>query len=81
MTNSNTPLAGLKVVELARVLAGPWAGQVLADLGADVIKVESPGGDDTRKWGPPWIERPDGLRESAYYHACNRGKRGVVADF
>jgi crotonobetainyl-CoA:carnitine CoA-transferase CaiB-like acyl-CoA transferase len=81
LTNANTPLAGLKVVELARVLAGPWTGQVLADLGADVIKVESPGGDDTRKWGPPWIERPDGLRESAYYHACNRGKRGVVADF
>lgn len=77
----NTPLAGLKVVELARVLAGPWVGQVLADLGADVIKVESPQGDDTRKWGPPWIERPDGLTESAYYHACNRGKRGVVADF
>jgi crotonobetainyl-CoA:carnitine CoA-transferase CaiB-like acyl-CoA transferase len=81
LTNAQTPLAGLKVVELARVLAGPWAGQLLADLGAEVIKVEGPGGDDTRKWGPPWIERPDGLRESAYYHACNRGKRGVVADF
>ena len=79
--SEQTPLAGLKVVELARVLAGPWAGQTLADLGADVIKVESPQGDDTRKWGPPWIERPDGLKESAYYHACNRGKRGVVADF
>lgn len=81
MTGTSKPLGGLKVVELARVLAGPWAGQILADLGADVIKVESPQGDDTRKWGPPWIERPDGLKESAYYHACNRGKRGVVADF
>ena len=79
--SGKAPLAGLKVVELARVLAGPWAGQTLADLGAEVIKVESPQGDDTRKWGPPWVERPDGLEESAYYHACNRGKRGVVADF
>ena len=83
--NPNAPLAGLKVLELARVLAGPWAGQILADLGADVIKIESPDGDDTRRWGPPWIERegPDGTvhREAAYYHACNRGKRSVVADF
>ncbi len=83
--NPNAPLAGLKVVELARVLAGPWAGQILADLGADVIKVESPDGDGTRKWGPPWVERegPDGemRREAAYYHATNRGKRSTVADF
>ena len=83
--NPNAPLAGLKVLELARVLAGPWAGQILADLGADVIKIESPEGDDTRRWGPPWIERegPDSTvhREAAYYHACNRGKRSVVADF
>jgi crotonobetainyl-CoA:carnitine CoA-transferase CaiB-like acyl-CoA transferase len=83
--NPNSPLAGLKVLELARVLAGPWAGQILADLGADVIKVESPEGDGTRQWGPPWIERrgPDGeiRREAAYYHACNRGKRGIIADF
>ena len=77
----DTPLSGLKVVELARVLAGPFAGQTLADLGAEVIKVESPAGDDTRKWGPPWLERADGTVESAYYHACNRGKLGVVADF
>jgi len=56
----DTPLAGLKVVELARILAGPWAGQVLADLGADVVKIESPAGDDTRSWGPPFIENPDG---------------------
>ncbi|MBX7481538.1 CaiB/BaiF CoA transferase family protein [Qipengyuania qiaonensis] len=79
--NPNAPLAGLKVLELARVLAGPWAGQILADLGADVIKVESPDGDGTRKWGPPWIERGDGEREAAYYHATNRGKRSIVADF
>ena len=79
--NPNAPLAGLKVLELARVLAGPWAGQILADLGADVIKVESPDGDGTRKWGPPWVEREDGTREAAYYHATNRGKRSIVADF
>ncbi len=74
------PLSGLKVVELARILAGPWIGQTLADLGADVIKVESPQGDDTRKWGPPWIEHESG-RSAAYFHACNRGKRSVIADF
>ncbi|MBU2341493.1 MAG: CoA transferase [Alphaproteobacteria bacterium] len=78
--NDNSPLAGLKVLELARVLAGPWAGQILADLGADVIKVESPEGDNTRIWGPPWVEH-GGETTSAYYHACNRGKRGVTADF
>ncbi|MCY1126537.1 CaiB/BaiF CoA-transferase family protein [Frigidibacter sp. RF13] len=75
-----TPLQGVKVVELARILAGPWAGQILADLGADVIKVEAPEGDDTRRWGPPFIER-DGDRSAAYFHACNRGKRSVIADF
>ncbi|MEG8033448.1 CaiB/BaiF CoA-transferase family protein [Sphingomonas aurantiaca] len=75
------PLAGLKVVELARILAGPWAGQVLADLGADVVKIESPAGDDTRSWGPPFIDNPDGTRDAAYFHAANRGKRSVVADF
>ena len=79
--NSKAPLAGLKVLELARVLAGPWAGQILADLGADVIKIESPDGDGTRLWGPPWVEREQGDREAAYYHAANRGKRSVVADF
>lgn len=83
--NPNAPLAGIRVLELARVLAGPWAGQILADLGADVIKVESPEGDGTRQWGPPWVERegPDGevRREAAYYHAANRGKRSIVADF
>ncbi|TCD06889.1 CoA transferase [Erythrobacteraceae bacterium CFH 75059] len=78
---ADAPLAGLRVLELARVLAGPWAGQTLADLGADVIKVEAPGGDNTRAWGPPYIRRPDGRQEAAYYHACNRGKRGITADF
>jgi crotonobetainyl-CoA:carnitine CoA-transferase CaiB-like acyl-CoA transferase len=69
------PLTGLKVVELARILAGPWAGQLLADLGAEVVKVERPGtGDDTRQWGPPFA--PDGA--AAYFHACNRGKRSVA---
>ena len=79
--NPKAPLAGLKVLELARVLAGPWAGQILADLGADVIKVESPEGDGTRLWGPPWIARENGDREAAYYHAANRGKRSITADF
>ena len=78
--NPKAPLAGLKVLELARVLAGPWAGQVLADLGADVIKVEGPEGDGTRQWGPPWVEH-GGERAAAYYHSANRGKRGIVADF
>ena len=79
--NPNAPLAGLKVLELARILAGPFAGQTLADLGADVIKVEAPEGDGTRLWGPPFVEREDGAREAAYYHGCNRGKRGITADF
>lgn len=76
----NSPLAGIKVVELARILAGPWAGQTLADLGADVIKVEAPEGDDTRRWGPPFIDR-DGEKSAAYFHATNRGKRGITCDF
>jgi crotonobetainyl-CoA:carnitine CoA-transferase CaiB-like acyl-CoA transferase len=77
------PLAGVRVLELARVLAGPWAGQLLADLGAEVIKVERPGsGDDTRAWGPPFVQGRNGeTLGSAYYHATNRGKRSVVADF
>ena len=74
------PLAGLKVIELARILAGPWAGQTLADLGAEVIKVESPEGDDTRKWGPPFIDR-EGDRTAAYFHSCNRGKSSIAVDF
>jgi crotonobetainyl-CoA:carnitine CoA-transferase CaiB-like acyl-CoA transferase len=76
------PLTGLRVVELARILAGPWIGQTLADLGADVVKVESPEGDDTRKWGPPFVQGADGEPlDAAYFHSCNRGKRSMVADF
>ena len=76
------PLQVLRVVELARILAGPWIGQTLADLGAEVIKVESPEGDDTRRWGPPFVESSDGGKaDAAYFHCCNRGKRSVVADF
>ncbi len=77
------PLAGLRVLELARILAGPWAGQILADLGADVIKVERNGaGDDTRGWGPPFVEGKDGKHiGSAYFHGANRGKRSIEIDF
>jgi crotonobetainyl-CoA:carnitine CoA-transferase CaiB-like acyl-CoA transferase len=77
------PLAGLRVLELARILAGPWAGQVLADLGADVVKVErSKTGDDTRAWGPPFIEAEGGGNlGAAYFHCTNRGKRSIEADF
>ncbi len=77
------PLAGLRVLELARILAGPWVGQLLADLGADVVKVERPGaGDDTRGWGPPFVPAADGGHLSAaYFHAANRGKRSVAVDF
>lgn len=80
---AESPLKGIRVIELARILAGPWAGQLLADLGADVIKVESPqGGDDTRKWGPPFVMSHDGENLSAaYYHSCNRGKRSIAIDF
>jgi crotonobetainyl-CoA:carnitine CoA-transferase CaiB-like acyl-CoA transferase len=76
------PLTGLRVLELARILAGPWIGQTLADLGADVIKVESPEGDDTRKWGPPFVRGTAGeTLDAAYFHSCNRGKRSIVIDF
>ncbi len=77
---SDLPLKGIRVLEIARILAGPWASQVLSDLGAEVIKIESPEGDDTRGWGPPFIENPDGSRDAAYFHACNRGKRSMVLD-
>ena len=77
------PLAGVRVLELARILAGPWAGQMLADLGADVIKVErKSAGDDTRGWGPPFVEGKDGKPiGSAYFHSANRGKRSIELDF
>jgi crotonobetainyl-CoA:carnitine CoA-transferase CaiB-like acyl-CoA transferase len=77
------PLSGLRVVDLSRILAGPWATQFFADLGADVIKVERPGsGDDTRQWGPPWLKDESGrdTRESAYFLSCNRGKRSIALD-
>jgi crotonobetainyl-CoA:carnitine CoA-transferase CaiB-like acyl-CoA transferase len=80
-SQTNMPLSGIRVIELARVLAGPWAGQMLADLGADVIKIEHAEGDETRHWGPPFIKGADGRNlSSAYYHSTNRGKRSIVVD-
>ncbi len=79
--NGSAPLAGVKVVELARILAGPWCGQVLSDLGAEVVKIESPEGDDTRRWGPPFVDNGDGTRDAAYFHAANRGKTSRTVDF
>jgi len=81
-SDSKHPLAGLRVLDMARVLAGPWIGQTLADLGADVIKVESAGGDDTRGWGPPWVEGEEDERlDAAYFPASNRGKRSMITGF
>ncbi|MFB9127626.1 CoA transferase [Paraburkholderia dipogonis] len=83
MTNFNEALSGLRILDLSRVLAGPWAGQLLADLGADVVKVERPDtGDDTRAWGPPWLEDAEGRSsdESAYYLSANRNKRSITVD-
>ena len=77
-------LTGLKVLDLSRVLAGPWAGQMLADLGADVVKVERPEvGDDTRAWGPPYLRDADGrdTSEAAYFLSANRNKRSITIDF
>jgi formyl-CoA transferase len=76
-------LSGVRVLDLSRILAGPWATQLLADLGAEVVKIEHPdGGDDTRRWGPPWLKDRDGrdTAESAYYLAANRGKQSVAID-
>ncbi len=80
---STPPLQGVRVLELARILAGPWAGQLLADLGADVVKVERAGeGDDTRHWGPPFVEDAEGRPIAAsYFYSCNRGKRCIDASF
>lgn len=73
------PLAGLKVLDLSRVLAGPWASQILGDLGAEIVKVEQPGqGDDTRRWGPPFL--PDGSNDSAYYLCANRNKESIAVN-
>ncbi|MBQ0932155.1 CaiB/BaiF CoA transferase family protein [Ideonella alba] len=83
MSMSTGALAGLKVLDLSRVLAGPWAGQLLGDLGADVIKVERPGaGDDTRAWGPPWVKDANGAdsRQAAYFQCANRNKRSIAVD-
>jgi crotonobetainyl-CoA:carnitine CoA-transferase CaiB-like acyl-CoA transferase len=83
VASSQKPLSGIRVLELARVLAGPWAGQLLADFGAEVTKIERPGkGDDTRAWGPPFIEgENDENLGAAYYHCCNRGKTSLSIDF
>jgi crotonobetainyl-CoA:carnitine CoA-transferase CaiB-like acyl-CoA transferase len=84
LSESPTParaLDAVRIVDLSRVLAGPWATQLLADLGADVMKVERPeAGDDTRSWGPPWFSTKDGRRESAYFISTNRGKRSIAID-
>ena len=79
----NGILRGIRVLDLTRVLAGPWCTQLLADLGAEVIKVERPGrGDDTRQWGPPFLKDREGrdTADAAYYLACNRGKKSVTLD-
>ena len=80
----NAPLTGYRVLDMSRILAGPWASQVLADLGAEVIKIERPGvGDDTRHWGPPYLKDAQGndTSESAYFMCANRGKKSVAVDF
>jgi len=77
------PLSHIRVLDLSRIMAGPWSGQIFADLGADVIKIERPGaGDDTRSWGPPFLQASDGTpsKESGYFLAVNRGKRSVAVD-
>jgi crotonobetainyl-CoA:carnitine CoA-transferase CaiB-like acyl-CoA transferase len=83
MTTKPAALDGIKVLDLSRVLAGPWCTQILADLGADVVKIERPGvGDDTRTWGPPFIKDADGndTDQASYFTACNRNKRSVTID-
>ncbi len=81
--DNNSALHGVRVLDLSRILAGPWSTQILADLGADVVKIESPaGGDDTRKWGPPFLPTTDEQRsDAAYFTCCNRNKRSVTLDF
>lgn len=80
--NATAALAGVRVLDLSRILAGPWATQILADMGAEVIKIEKPGaGDDTRGWGPPFLPSRDGQGDAAYFLAANRNKRSVTIDF
>ncbi len=80
MSETKASLAGVRVLDLSRVLAGPWATQILGDFGADIIKIEKPGaGDDTRGWGPPFLDNGEG--DAAYYLAANRNKRSVAIDF
>ncbi len=84
MTIKNQPssLKGIKVLDLSRILAGPWATQILADLGAEVIKIESKNGDDTRIWGPPFLSNEDGIESDAtYFASCNRNKKSIIIDF
>src|SRR5918999_1853620 len=81
--NKRPPLTGIRVLDMSRILAGPWVGQLLADLGAEVIKVERPGsGDDTRGWGPPFLKDRDGRETSdaAYFFSTNRGKKSITLD-
>ena len=83
MSTRQGPLSHVRVLDLSRILAAPWAGQILADLGAEVIKVERPGvGDDTRGWGPPFLKDREGndTRESAYFLSANRGKKSITLD-
>src|SRR5437868_12573450 len=83
LTDPHGPLAGVRVLDASRVLAGPYCGQILGDLGAEVLKIERPGsGDDTRSWGPPFLKDKDGgeTRESAYFLSVNRGKKSVTLD-
>src|SRR3954468_1696580 len=80
-TTAPSALAGVRVLDLSRVLAGPWASQILGDLGAEVIKVEHPDrGDDTRAWGPPFLDPESAESLSAYYLSCNRNKKSVAID-
>src|SRR5579859_372131 len=81
LSDSHPPLSGIRVVDASRVLAGPFCGQILGDLGAEVIKIERPGsGDETRAWGPPFLAAPGLPPLSAYFLSCNRNKRGMTLD-
>lgn len=80
--SSKKLLEGIKIIDMSRILAGPWATQILADYGADVIKIEKPvNGDDTRKWGPPWLDQDNEKSDAAYFFAANRNKRSLTCDF